>query len=401
MHLYMKDIKKLYTFGIIIFPILSVYSAMGNITAAEIFILIICIICLPFFEFKKVRQVFPLLYASAYIIIQMAIYQLLNIQALQYRTVATIHLLTKYILVAVFTRNSFDIEWGMWFYKKMAVLSSVFMIIQVFLVETAGVYLSGVLPGFTYMRESLYTLGSYAGNASFRCYSFFAEPSEFSVYVALALAVGLYEKKVTDNFKSYIPEALITISLLLSMSNTGILLGILIWSMFIADRVRKSPKINKKKMIVILILLAAFIVAVPYIYNSKYFQTFLLRTFGEAGSKHSLGGSAQGRFNGYGELLNDFQGNLWYWIFGIGESIFHTDIWYLPGDGNILKQFGVIGCLFVLYTGLRNRSNKYSRLIFLLLLLIGIGSDAYITVFSVVYLSFFFAEEKDRRLING
>ena len=394
--------KKLYTLVLVLFPLLSVYATpIPSISLGELILILICFLIfidMCFNKNKSIRIIYPLFLFCSYIIIQYCFSAFLHSN--QYMSgvlMRTIHLLFYYFVVCFLAKNYFDFKSGIKYLRNISILCSIYIYIQVIGMKIFNFYIPGVVTWLPLMRTTLSDYGdNYTGQSTFRPYSLFNEPAEYSTYVVLYLLIGLLMKK--KSFREFIPELIISVGLFLSGSSTGIIMCVGIWGFTTSIRLIKTNKIKKSTLIRIIASTPIFLVLFILVLQSEQYFNFINRTFSSDGG---LGGAALGRFSGYEVLIKLLNEKSYYWIIGRSMNRQYTDgaHIYIPGMGSLLNYFGIMGCLIFLYNGLSMYRSKVNILIFILMIIVGIGSDATFSVFSMLYFIFIFLKNPDNDFI--
>lgn len=172
------------------------------------------------------------------------------------------------------------------------------------IVQTVVFYFTGrLLPSvpFNLVQNEAYGNIDYVSAAArfYRPTSFFLEPAHFSQYVLLYLAYSLFGD-YEENRSNLKMAIFITIGLFASTSGQGILLGLLIWGLWWFDEIKKA---NIKNMVYLIILAAVIsVIILPLVFQTRTVNTAMNRLVTGSGS---LGDAVTGRlftYNYYSEL---------------------------------------------------------------------------------------------------
>ncbi len=370
--------KKLYTFIIISFPILSVYSSgISSFTFADIAIFI----ALTLFVIKAIMNerfiVFkPLIWISILIFAQMILIFFLegfsNTQVLN-----TMRYITYLLYIGLYIKF-FSVKLGYKMFKVIVMFASFFIYLQVFSMKILNIYIFGYVPflplSITDHKSELSHRYYEIKNLN-RPYSIFEEPSHFSIYVILFLAMALFgivqkEKKITLIF--------ISIAVLLSQSYTGILILIILILFKCLQVLKKGENIKKNdfKIIFLGITISMIVLVSIAIFTSTF--TNLFSRF-----NYSLNNRVGASFS---EITDNF--SYWYnYIIGVGIKDLSS---YFPAITRTFIYFGLIGFtilyLYIIYHLIFKR--KYNKVLLLLLFLTTLGTEILYGKFMVLYMPF-------------
>lgn len=357
------------------FQLLFLYATpIPSVSLADVLLLIIY----PFLILKMIKKgklnlkkdYAPFIALFIYILFQTLI--ILFGKDINYITniVATAGRFMFYLFTVIyFVPYFFDRKIGISLYKKICVISTIFLFLQILVVKFWGYYIVGTIPGFPLMRNELAEFNQTIMNAGYliRPRSFFAEPAHYVSYVSIYLAIGLFTKK--NNYKEYFAEIIISIGIIVSNSATGMIVLAFLWAMWILKNFN-IRRIDVKKLLMIIIL---FPIAINIVISSEYFKTFLERTFGFGGE--GLGSAAVGRFSNFMWAFSSENVSVGNFIFGRGMIEIDK---YIPGIPSMFYYFGIIGSLiFVLIMLSMFIKAKYQQKILIMLIIVmSIGGDA-------------------------
>lgn len=316
-------------------PILAGYWIPGIniIPIADIILIIAAIIMLWKNRTKMVRVGIPSLVFAVYVIIR----QLLTFDYNFQNWSSTIHILLYYFLLSVVLRNTteYEIRFEPMYY--IAAASSIFIVIQTVVYRMTNYYISGLIPFLDHNEfMNVFETAMNAGNVMiFRARSFFTEPSTFATYVAIAMAVTLpkfgKEKKYT-----YL-NILYTVGLLISLSTTGIVFCVGLWSFFLFEKIYVGKgKVNKKGLLIAVLIIIPVIIAIIIVLRTEWFLTVYNRTTGSA-LMNRIGNYARGvsEVQSFGEVL-----------FGKGRI---TLDYYVPEIIYVYVYWGISGYVLLLW----------------------------------------------------
>lgn len=333
-------LKKIFTILLIIFPILYMYQTpILTLTVADVLLIILIPFLLIDMARKKIKiSIYkPLGIVILYIILQTLIIILLsndsNINSIIF---SICRLLLYYIVLTMFTKTYFDIEFGIKIYKKVAIFVCCFLFLQIICEKLFGFYIPGTIPGLP-VSEALteYNEQKSAGNPA-RLRSLFAEPAHFSTYVSLIFAIDLLkENKINKRIIIY------TLGLLLSGSSTGIFMVAIIYEIYF---IKNMKSFSKRTIINITVVMALIAIILPMYMQTESFKIFFERTFVNENS------SIDGRFENYGMVLEET--NTINLIFGRGTFAEIED--YIPALPRIYFYYGIIGMIYFIIRSARN-----------------------------------------------
>ncbi len=274
------NLKLAFNFIVAIYPVLSIYATPG-FSLLGLHELVSIIFTVFFFMKKKCNC-----------IIQRSelIYILFSLYSIVFSVIMTFFIkdatgfdmlfrllrnLLQVVLIAWVGKELFDFGIFFQFYKKIGILSSAFLIIQYIAFMKFGKVIYWLIPGmdlnYTIINEAAYYahyIGKYYHPGSgVRVTGGFTEPTGFAAFVLPLLALLLIELHQEMNIgkqkKTSIIGAviLVTVSLLISTSATGIICTFAIYIIFIMKFFYRK----NKKMIVLLPLFFIFILIVVVI----------------------------------------------------------------------------------------------------------------------------------------
>ena len=291
--LYEINIKKIYTVCLVFFPILSIYNlGISTLTLADALLIIVLPFCMWRLYKKRNQRIEKdnkLMGIAFLILIQTLIYYTIDIMSAS-NLFSALRILLYYFILAFFTKELFDLQFGTNVYKKVSCFSAILFIVQLVALKAFNVFIPGTLPWKStcvdeynnIMKNHAWTSSAYA-----RPRSLFAEPSHLAVYMALALAILL----LCDKEKDWKKIVLITCAMLLSGSGMAIVLCLIIFLIF---GLKNIKSLTNKKLIVIMIIGISFMPIFLYYIQSEPFKIFYKRTFIEQDS-------TKGRFGNFSD----------------------------------------------------------------------------------------------------
>lgn len=384
--------KKIYTAIVILLPLLSMYFVgIATVTLADIAILILIplLVINSYRNKKTVRWSAILIVVILYITIQLLLYQIIGI-AKNGADLTTLRLILYYSFCAFFIDSYFDYRFGAKFLIFISTASCILWVIQYICLNNFNIFIPGTLPFFkTEVDEynQIMLTHSWTSYAFSRPRSFFAEPSHFAIYNAMALTILFFGPNKGNN---KIIKILVIISMLLSGSGMAIILLSTICIMNLLFK-KKNSNIKIKTIITGLLLLLTSAVCFPIYFQTDSFQTFVHRTFIEKDSTDGRFGNFTGAF---AEEKNSFTVLFGEGIYKISDTKKEKYITSIP---RIYTYFGIIGFMLFLilsiYCFVKLRGiNMYSWII---LFMICFSSEILFNILVIIYLPFIVKGEKN------
>ncbi|WP_206736747.1 hypothetical protein, partial [Enterococcus faecium] len=266
------------------------------------------------------------------------------------------------------------------FYSKITMLATIYLIIQVFAHNLLNINLPWTIPFLNVYQENYNTIDFASFFSDFyRPYSFFLEPGYYVQYILPCLVILLFIKKAY-NLKMAI---FISIGLVFSTSGQGLIIGLIIWVLYIILELRRN-------ILVFISTSIFFVLLIGSILKISFIERSLARLFGSDTS------SSNSRiFEPFSYFMNLETQNK---IFGIGYNnispIFGKV--YLNSVSYVLITSGIVGFLFVLmfliscFLLFKKTESKILLFIFCFLLMIG---GIFTTPNTIFYLVLIFGTE--------
>ncbi|OME27968.1 hypothetical protein [Paenibacillus odorifer] len=369
-----NKLVNIFTFVILLLPIINVYSSPINLMPFGDFILIIVILLFFLNPRKKYlgndgHTYKPFIKYLIFIIIHFSIYAFFKGENYIYASIInTFHYVFYLLILIVLIKKFFNPIIGYRLFKNISVFSTVYIIIQEILLKLTGVYLTGHIPGIKLLNPEIMKFNetaSYITSFAVRPRSIFPEPAHYAQYVLVFLALNLSEKK--DGRKEYLIPLFLSFGILISKSSTGIILCLLLWMYHLIVNIKKA------KLLPTITYIFSIPLVISFLINSSDFNIFLDRFM----SNSEFGTSTINRFGSYTIMLNSLNSNsLIQMIFGNG-MIDEMQV-YMPGFVRLFYYFGIIGvCLMlVIYIQLFRGTNAANRGLWILMLVMNIGGDS-------------------------
>lgn len=370
------SLRTIYTWVIVLFPILAIYETpISKVSIGDLALLIL----LPFLLLKYIvgvsdslsRPQVSVLIFSIYILLSFAVQSISGYPA---ELISTLRFIF-FLLVFVAGYDYFDTAKAIERLSIVSVIVSVWVICQFISFYFFTIILPWKLPilpvidnSFVEIVNEPYFLQYY------RPTGVFYEPTHFVQYTLVGLIANLTIKKRQINFSKY----LIITATLMSASSLGLISLILVflYKIFIIDGLKLNPIYVAVTVLLLLLL-------VPIISEIEYFSFIVTRVFdAESGG---LGPAVGYRFNSLENLFNNNDDLKW--LFGSGrgsEKEYFTGIFYL------LNSIGIIGLLLYFYI-IRIvfiTSNQFGKMLVIIVFLLSFGSEVVANYGLLFYLPF-------------
>lgn len=200
--------------------------------------------------------------------------------------------------------------------------------IQFFMYLFMGKYLNFKIPFLKYSNENTNTLVPLFQNSS-RLNSIFTEPSHFVFFAMQYLIISLFNNPDV-NKKNIIHALLVSLSVILCISSTGIILLCIIWFLFLLSIYRRGI-ISSKMILVSLLVIVAFAIGAYLVFNSELYlaierlggsfstkNTVWKRIYANMDRVFSLKGVPLFFGNGMGNIDSEFMNSFVYTILNVG-----------------------------------------------------------------------------------
>jgi hypothetical protein len=354
-----------------LFTILQVYYiSLGGISLSLASVVLILLLppCLLGINLSDIKLDYNTLLLFVFLFIHFLLFVLPN-NSNNGAIMSTINFLLVLFVLSIIVPNIYDKKLGIQMVISISVVSSVFLIIQFIVLHGFDIYISGQVPFLEYRTSVM---------GHVRPFSLFSEPSAFGFYNVLGLATVLYCEGMNKK-KRILFLAIISFSLLLSLSTTSIGLLVLVWAKWGIPRLKLTKvKISVLFQLSLLLPLFLFLGWRFNIFNTIY--------------QHSIAGLFSGNYAGG---LTGRIGNLSYaWqyhslplriFFGVG--IVDLD-YFIPAFARAYVYYGVFGyfLLGIFFTRVFMTSNEYCRTFILIALASAIFSDSVFGVQMLIYM---------------
>lgn len=397
----MISIKKIYTFLIIFFPILSIYRS--PIASIDMGTFLICITGVAIALNKKwvielQRKLLPLI---LYVVIITSI-SIFSVSLYAPSTTVLTRMLRFVILLGIFSfcnKDYFDFDYGVHLLQKVTVIASVYLIIQFLVYNASGYILPNFIPGLTKAQGLTQSnvLSEYAN--FYRPTSFFLEPSSFVYFAALMLVCSLFLQEYVEIWNKNVTAILITVAIIFSTSGQGFIVVAVTWGCwFLKLLIQRS--INRIKIIKIIGVFVLMLIIVPIIMRSEIVENTLGRILVEDPNEMSAIDARSGGYDMF-KNLSSFRK-----IVGMGFGNL-PDNMYFSSIADILFTLGIIGLLIVLvlYLKLFIHGRLFQKMLCVVSMILMFGGGLFTATYLLFYLSFIvfhrFAKENYKKEDRG
>lgn len=380
----MTSIKKVYTFIIIFFPILSIYRS--PIAAIDLGTFLMCIVGVTVMLNKACvielqRRLLPLiLYVVAITSISVFSVSLYSSSA-----IILMRMLRFVILLGIFSfcsKEYFDFDYGVHLLQKLTIVASIYLIIQFLVYAASGYILPNFIPGLTKAQGLVQSnvLSEYAN--FYRPTSFFLEPSSFVYFATLMLICSLFLQEYTEIRNKNITAILVTVAIILSTSGQGFIVLVVAWGCWFL-KLLIQKQFNRPKILKTIGVFIIMLITVPIIMRSEVISNTLGRIFVEDSNKMS---AIDARSGGY-DMFNNL--SLFRKIVGMGFGNL-PDNMYFSSIADILFTLGIIGLIIVLviYLKLFISGKMFQKMLCIVSIVLMFGGGLFTATYLLFYLSF-------------
>lgn len=375
--------KKIYSWIVILSPILGLYySFIPFVTISNLMIMIFLIYALG--VKGKILCDKSAIYLLVYIVLNLMYGVCVNDSSTYFDLVgSTLRYLLYIFCIAFCTNKYFDYLYGRVALIRIGEITSIYLGIQFLLAEFFGVFLPGGLPFFETTRMDMRTHIQYAAQYGYRPRSLFGEPAHFCQYVLLALTILLFDDGLHIKKKKRIIIIYI-LSILISRS----LLGIFVLAFILCIYALKSLFSKEKRVV------ANLIIIIPVALGIITFVA-MNTSVGISVVQRLTGGSfwTDNRMSGIFVFADIMKDNKLSWF--LGNGLINFDV-YLNSYFWWLYSFGIIGLIVlgIFFVKAYKRAGALGKYIFMVLLFLGLGSELFLGIYMLLYLSFGMAATK-------
>lgn len=384
----MKRFNKIVTVGLLIAPLLSIYTTnILSFTYFDFFLIFISLVIL--FRNRIIHINRPLLsYGMMIFFLHLLTIFEGNVDLVN-TSLRMLRYLFYILFLSLFTIGNFNVEYGEKVYRLISLLASVFLFIQLFCFSIFRRYIPGFLTFLPLSREEMLWHATNYQNRFLqdpRPRSFFSEPQIFATYILGYLAILLFK----DNWNKKDKRILIVLfaAVLVSRSTTAIVCLVFLLGMFLLHRVIQK-KINPSILSLLFFAVIAMVLIAPDLYSSRLSFT-----------SHSV----TGRLEGYLLFINK-NGTLFSNLFGQGmididTSTASTYTVFIPSLLRLYKYYGGVGCIIIIiiFIGLiKNVRHEYRPLLYLVFFLM-IGTVDFFGIMIFTSMPFIITSDSNRQL---
>lgn len=337
----------LLTISIVLAPILLVYKVVLTITFFDVLsALSIIFIFIGLLADKNIKYLFRGTFLKLLPLFVVVIISL-PFTFLVYKSGFSVFLRTirllYYLAIIILYIKFFNRQFGFKFFKWVCIVSTIFIFIQFIVLKVVGKYISGFVPFFPMVDESLKTFADNMNVDNVRPRSFFQEPAHYGAYVVIYLFIDFFYND-KRNIHSTIIDFFLIIGIIFSGTNTGIILaGLTIFAYYIKLMTGKQ---KKKELIFYSVSICIGIIALVILYFTGALKTTINQMFSHA--------SFAGRFQNYSNIFDfsSFKSGFLTLVFGRG--MVETNVYY-AGFARILYYFGLFGLAAFSYSLITNK----------------------------------------------
>ncbi len=352
--------KRITTFGLIIAPILSLYTTnVLSFTFFDVFLLVLTVLLLFRTRYLVINKAFIIF--AVMIFIQHILVVIVGNIDVGNTTLRMLRYLFYVLFLSVFSISSFDCQYGEKIYRVVSVFASLFLFFQQIVYSLYGHYIPGFITFLPLDREELLWHATNYENRFVldpRPRSIFSEPQIFASFVLGYISILLFKEDLRKRDKVIL--FIISAGVLLSRSTTAIICLTFLWSAFFFKEMIKN-KVNPTFLITLIVIVAALVFVVPNLYSSRLSLT---------------GHSVTGRMESY---FFFFKGGNSATTFLIGNGMIDIDtstraafIGFIPSLLRFYKYYGLLGILItvIVFVRLINAVHpRYKMLLYLTILL--------------------------------
>lgn len=292
----------------------------------------------------------------------------------------TIRFSLYYLTVVFWTEKYLNFEL-FWKWMRIVVYAAVvFIIIQYAFYYLQGRIVLGFIPGLK-IYQDIYQMTDWVSKYSvyFRASAFFLEPAHLCQFFFLYLAYSLLNEKSVSLKDSFFASA----GIILSTSGQGLVIGSIIWGIYLITSLFKEGRKVSRKRIVFTSLSSFAIIAIAIrVSQTAVFQNtvFRLLNTGEQSSSYA-------RLNVYSYAFKDLP--LFDLVFGKGFGSVPSESVFVPGLAYILYGAGIIGIVIISVLIIRAFSfgsvlGKTITMVFVILLVI---ASTFMSLIGILYLT--------------
>lgn len=379
--------KKIYSLLVATIPIFSIYSAgIPGVNLGELLLILFFIISI--FDKKSPTEnknsVVLIITFGYYVLLVTLLSMFFDHSQLNNVLIRTTRFIFYLGVLVFLSKKYFNFRYTISLVKRISILATCFLLLQKILFETYNVFIKGFLP-FLPLYTSHYETYDYLSiykQIFYRPTSFFLEPAHYSQYALLGIVIFLFEKKFDRN--NILWAFFLSLGVALSTSGQGLLIGTVIWIIYIFKMVFVIRGSFKMKIIAISTLFSALI-ALPFILRIGVISNNISRILSRGEST-----AVSARTEGFVEFFT--QESLWIKFFGAGYGNTPYGVWY-SSVAYFLYCTGVIGLIMVIFLFAYkyiNSKENLNRMIVVLTFLLSMSSEILNNYWIILYFSLIF-----------
>ena len=318
-------------------------------------------------------------------------------------------------VVFIFGAEYFNYKYALKIIKRIAIILSIYMVVQYITYSLLGVQLPNVIPflktnisGGYLGEELLERIGRSASYDGYlRVSGFFSEPAVCAHFLSVALLLELFP--AVGKIKDFTTSFLYTIALVLTFSVNAYVAIVVCWGIWVLFNAKNH---KKSGLITTILVFSIMIAGIVMIASNDITKRVFERLFLLGDTSITEGSSVVRVLRGmsfYFEMPTFFQifgsgfGNFIQFkdIYGI-TTIYETADEYMNTNAYILVSSGIIG--FILFVGslytIAKKRITISKMILLIVIMFGFSSSIYSSAQFVIMLSFILYAPKKEELLN-
>lgn len=407
----MENKSSLFTFFIVILPILAAYvSPFPGVNIAEFTLL--CVFTIVFFG--HLQQIdFGSIFRSSYFILFVCILMTTCLSSLFQANFSFFDVLQRitrfafYVVCVLLLKGKFNAEFAFKCLNFFAAVASIYLILQVFTYYALNLILPWYIESIPLVSGDIYTSIDYGAffKKLYRPCSLFLEPGYFAHYVLPAFVYVLFSETPKPKTRFLLSVLYIT-ALIASTSGQAILIALGILAYWWLRRLTTSRAYHQLFFMFFITLM--IILITPILVSNGTFQASLERLFDSPGasvnSRIYRGFVVYGMMDtvskvigvGYGNISCYVIANNIYTIYDITKNYdYMNSFCYMLVTGGILCSFMY---LWVFYDWFKNTTSFY-KIIVVVFFVISFVDTAFILPVSIFYLFFIYADYKKTNVV--
>lgn len=285
-----------------------------------------------------------------------------------------------YCFIIIF-KPYFNMKKGKKYLGMVATIVAIYAFVQI-IAAKFGVYLTASLPLLNSIRDvDGEVLQKAMYGVSYRPTSILGEPAELGGYLALPLAINLFDEK---RERGWLKRSIFfSIAIVLTKSSTGIFLFLVEWGIFIF----KSKNFRNKHFLELILVMGGGMT----FFSSGMWTLFVDRTFKSNGGK-GIGGILSNTH--FKDIAGVYAGNsgLWKVFWGNGMS---EPQGFLPGIFRIYYYLGLVGIVMFTYLlfEIYIKGSNMQKNLMIVWVMMNFGGAYILGAFALMYFIFISSED--------